>query len=230
MLQVQPYPSNPTISGTLVNANDAVTMPALGDQLATVRWIVSTAGTSAISTEISIDGGVNWLASAYSKTLTVSANPTVAPWANNTASAGTFETPIPGNCTHFRVRCATGGTASVVQVQAGAAYCPGTPVVAELSDVTLAFTVAGGSGTLDVSGWSSLFATLVNSDSGGTSRAFNINYQADDGAALSADTTTVNSGAAGKWVLTTLPRRLSVGIGAGTGASGSARLVVYARR
>jgi len=150
------------ISASIVTAGDAVQLAIRGGSYATARWVVSTAGTATITTEYSTDGAVNWLASAYSKRLdAVSANPSVAPWANNSPVAGTFETPLPGNATHFRIRCGTGGTATVVSLSGGAFFVPGVPVAAVLWDVTSGTNAANNTGTLDVSGWASAEHTFT---------------------------------------------------------------------
>jgi len=147
-----------TYTGTLLSTNDAVTSDLIGSMWATARWSVTTAGTATVTTEVSIDGGTNWLPSAYSRNVSaVSANPSTVPWSNNTPVVGTYETPLPGNATNFRVRCGTTGTATVVTVGPGAALTPGVPVVATLYDVTEGSIGAGiASTTQDTSGWNSV--------------------------------------------------------------------------
>src|SRR5690242_6220458 len=121
----------------MAGLNDTATSYMNGSSWASVYWTIGTAGGGAITTEISLDGGTNWIASAYSRRLdAVSANPSVAPWANNGPVAGTYETPIPANCTAFRIRYQTAGTATSGTLTPGVAFSPGVPVVATLYDVT----------------------------------------------------------------------------------------------
>ena len=140
----------------LVAQNDAVVLPIRGKDWATVKWVVSLAGSGGITAEYTDDplgaGSVNWKTPPYSRRLDqVTANPSVAPWANNTPVAGSYETPIPANCTAFRIRYQTAGTETDITISGGALYAG--IVSATLYDITSAVNTAIDTGVLDLSGW-----------------------------------------------------------------------------
>lgn len=144
-------------SGTLLTLNDVVILAILGSQWASAQFFVSTAGTATGTAELSIDGGTNWIAAPYAKRIsTVNANPTVQAIASTTLVTGdVWEVSLPGNCTHFRLRCGATGTATAVSLSSLIPYS-GIPVMGVLYDTTSGTNTALDTGTLDVSGWSQL--------------------------------------------------------------------------
>lgn len=145
-------------SGTLLNTNDVVVLPILGSQWASAQFFVSLGGSATATAEISLDGGTNWLAAPLAKKVSaVSANPTVQAIATTTlVTNDVWEVPLPGNCTNFRVRCGGTGTATTVSLQSLQPWAGGAPVSAVLYDTTSGTNSALDTGTLDVSGWSSV--------------------------------------------------------------------------
>jgi len=181
--------------GLLVNLNDAASIAALGTQLASVQWAVTAAGSGAITTEYTDDPNgqlsLNWKPTPYSKRLDVqSVNPAVAPWVNAAPVVGNYETPLPGNCTAFRIRYQTAGTQTAVSITPGLPYVPGVPVTATLYDVTSALNTAIDTGTLDISGWAS--ALVIHLSSGGVP-GFVDNALSDAGLLYQASTATANA-------------------------------------
>jgi hypothetical protein len=226
--------------GSIGNATtDAVTITVDGMKVATARWIVLTAGTAKVTTEITLDG-VNWLPSAYSYTVnTVSANPAITSWQNLTPVVNSYDTPLPANALGFRVRCGTTGTLTTVQVTGGQPYTPNEPVWAVLFDASESGTGAGlDTGTLDVSGWVVLYlgtkapgATnavnyyLVDDAGNSTSNAFGAQLTVATGT-----TSTVGWGPANPTpALSSLPRRIRGLIAAG-GTVSAGRIRIEARR
>lgn len=182
--QIAPYAGRrpATQDASLVSQNDAATVYLTGSSWASVYWTVKTAGSGGITTEYSKDAGANWLATAYSSRIdNVTANPSTAPWANNTPVVGTYETPIPANCTAFRIRYQTAGTTTSVSVSPGVAYAPGVPVVATLFDQTSGTNAALSTGVLDVSGWT----VLVGAYTAGAAGSF-VPKLVDDAGAVPA--------------------------------------------
>ena len=229
-------------TGTLTNNGDTVVLPIIGTQWATVRLTQTNTGTLGVSSQISIDGGINWIAPAYAKRLNlVNANPSLSALQNVTlTNADVWEIPLPANITHFRVVYASAGTAASFLLSGGATYTPGMTVYAVLADLSAAFTVGIVTPTLDVSGWATVDAHVSNADTGGVTRSFSISQIGDDGAVLNtipvtaAGTNPVPTGASADLFLgpgtAPVPRRLTAAAGAGTGTGGSARLVVSTRR
>lgn len=146
------------VSGTLLTLNDVVVLPILGSQWASAQFFVSLAGTATATAELSIDGGTNWLAAPYAKKVSaVAANPAVQAIAATTLVTGdVWEVSLPGNCTHFRVRCGGTGTATTVSLQSLQPWAGGSPVSAVLYDTTSGTNTALDTGTLDASGWASI--------------------------------------------------------------------------
>jgi hypothetical protein len=144
-------------SGTLLNINDTVVLPILGSQWASAQFFVSLAGTATATAEISVDGGTNWIAAPLAKKVSaVSANPTVQAISATTLVTGdVWEVPLPGNCTHFRLRGAA-GTATTVSLSSLQPWAGGAPVAAVLYDTTSGTNSALDTGTLDASGWASV--------------------------------------------------------------------------
>src|SRR3954468_22284077 len=145
-------------SGTLLTANDTVVLAILGSQWASAQFFVSLGGSATATAEITVDGGTNWLAAPLAKKVSaVSANPTVqAITATTLVTNDVWEVPLPGNCTHFRLRAAAGGTATTVSLSSLQPWAGGAPVSAVLYDTTSGTASALDTGTLDVSGWSSV--------------------------------------------------------------------------
>lgn len=163
--------------GTLVSNNDTVAVAVSGQQWATVRVDFDGSGNPTVQQEYSIDGGVNWLAAPYAKRLDlVSANPSVTANIAGASSKQTWEVPLPGNCTNFRVRQTAGTTAANVIISGGALYTPGVPVVGVLYDLTSGTNTAINTGTLDLSGWTTVQHDFVPSG-GALSAAI---FEADD--------------------------------------------------
>jgi hypothetical protein len=182
-------------TGTLgVATTDTVTISIDGTKYATARWVVTTAGTAKVTTEVSLDG-VNWIPSAYSQRMdAVSANPQVAAWQNTTPVAGSYDTPLPANALAFRVRCGTIGTSTVVQVVGNRVYIPGAPVVATLADVTESGTGAGITATMfDTSGWTSISVQAVSP----TTQVFTARIVDDTGTAITGTGAAVFTAASG---------------------------------
>lgn len=150
-------------TATLTATNDAIQLcgrdafTPLGGVWGTVSWSVTSAGSgNGITTEYTKEQAhTNFLAAPYSaRTDAVTANPSTAPWANNTPVVASYETPIPGNAICFQIRLQTAGSApAVVRIGAGAAYISGVPVVATLFDVTSAVNTAIDTGVLSMDGW-----------------------------------------------------------------------------
>jgi len=176
--------ATPATTGTLTTGStDAVMIAAQGWQWATVRFTVVTAGTSTSTTQISLDGGVNWITSAYARRLDQSsANPQTFLVSNTTFSSGQiYEVPLPSNSTKFRVLCGASGTTTTIQVSGGIPYVPGSPVVAVLYDVTSGTNAALDTSTLDVSGWTTVGHAFSMS---GGAPAFSLAEVDDAGATL----------------------------------------------
>jgi hypothetical protein len=114
------------------------------------------------------------------------ANPSVAVWANNTPVAGTYETPLPGNATAFRIRYQTAGTATVIQLSVGSFFTPGVPVRGVLFDVATTAGASNNTGTLDVSGWSAVAVDIVVTTA--VTGAASLNEIDDTGAAVALGT------------------------------------------
>ena len=154
-----PTPSTAPVSGTLTTiTTDKVTLPISGGQWATAKFTVTTAGTATATAQVSIDGGINYIAAPYAKRLsTVSLNPTVqAITATTLVTGDVWEVPLPANATHFQLLCGGTGTVTTVTLSGGVLYVPGMPVVAVLYEVTSAVNTVNNTGILDVSGWASL--------------------------------------------------------------------------
>jgi hypothetical protein len=146
-------------SGQLVNAGDSVAIALPGNQWATALFSITVNGTATLTTQVSIDGGVNWITSAYSKRLDlVNANPTVTALIASSPGVSSWEVSLPANATHFRILCAGTGTTLSLTLFGGAAYIPGMPVAAVLYDVTSAVNTQLTITALDMSGWASLSA------------------------------------------------------------------------
>lgn len=146
-------------SGTLTTGTtDSVQIGISGTQWATVRFKASVAGTATATAQAMVNG--QWIASAYATRLsTVSANPTTQPISATTLVAGDiWEVPLPANSTAFQLLCAATGSATSVQIYGGIPYSPGMVVTATLFDVTSAINTDNPTGTLDLSGWSWVFA------------------------------------------------------------------------
>lgn len=190
-IAVYPDGGFPPISvATLLNANDEVRLPVSGNDWATVVWTVTTAGNGGITAEYSTDAGgspTNWLTPPLTvRTDAVSSNPSVAPWANNSPVAGTFETTLPADCTAFRIRHQTAGTATAINLKGGKRYFPGMPVVAVLFDTATTAGAANNTGTLQSSGWSSLTVSLVETSA--ATGAASLNIVDDAGNAIAVGT------------------------------------------
>lgn len=149
---------------TLAAVNDAVTIRALGTDLADVQFSFTGTATLTITWEMSLDG-TNWVASPYAqRTDATTANPTIAAtFAASGATPAAFFVPIPGNCLYMRGRVSAYTSGSLVgNARPGRPYVPGVPVVATLVEVS-SVNVAYDSGILNVAGWSSV---LVEGTSG----------------------------------------------------------------
>ena len=232
------------ILGTLQTiTTDMVILPISGGQWATAKFSVGTGGTATATAQVSIDGGKNYNPSAYAKrTSAVSANPTTqAISATALVTGDVWEVPLPGNCTHFQLLCGGTGTATTVTLSGGALYVPGVPVVATLYDVTVAFTVAAASPTLDLTGWSVVTLDATNNDTGGVNRALYLAPIFNDGAGNASvpAQVTIATGVAGYQtfgggIVTggygMAPPRGVANLTAGTGAGGSSRIAVVVRR
>jgi hypothetical protein len=147
-----PFTAN---SGPLLNSTDVVALAIAGLDYATARFTVQNAGTATATAQISVDGGVNYVAAPYAKKVSaVSANPTVQAIVGTTlVTADVWEVPLPGNATNFRLLCAGSGTVTSVSLAGGAPYVPEVPVLATLYDVTSGTNTALDTGTLEVGGW-----------------------------------------------------------------------------
>jgi hypothetical protein len=236
-------PRDAAATGTLTTiTTDTVPLTISGGQWATVQFMATVAGTATATAQYSNDG-TNWLAAPHAKRLsTVAGNPTQQAISSTVLVANdVWEIVIPANTVKFQLICGATGTPTSVVIRAGAPYVPGTSVIAQLEDASVAFGVAYTGGNLDMAGWSSLEAFLANNDTGGVSRALQVIPRFSDGTTLAsgAASSTVNSGAGGSvpmglavgtGVQAFLPQRVNVQATAGTGTGGSSRVVVYARR
>lgn len=233
------YPT--TMSGLLTTATtDAVTARVPGGQWATARFTVDLAGTATATAQISIDGGKNWIASAYAKEIdAVSANPTVQAISATTLTTGqAWVVPLPANATHFRLLCGGTGTTTNVTISGGTAYVAGAPVVAVLYDVTSATNTALDTGILDVSGWTGTVFGFVT-PAGGAADIYAVDDAGNSSSsafgpaiAVGAGVTTLGGwypGAAGTYALgTPLAKRIR---GTTTAVSAvTSRLRIEARR
>ena len=230
-------PTGAAVTGTLTTNGDTVTLPISGGQWATARVAITASGTATVTSEISIDGGANWFASAYGKRLdATSPNPQVFGISNTTFSgAQTFEIPLPSNTTSLRVRCGTTGTTTSVTLSGGALYAPGVVVFAVLYEASFAFGVASPSVLLDVSGWTSMQAGSFNQDTGGTNRSLQLQEVFTNGSGVTLTSTNVASGSYGFVILPGaswfMPKRTNAILSAGTGTGGvGASLYITARR
>lgn len=164
-----------TDNATATGSASTTTLAVSGARVASVSFVFT--GASA-QQQISLDGGVNWISGAYVKRLDlVSANPTVTA---SITTPGTYEMPIPGNCTNVRLAASSGN----VTISAFQPYVPSTPVTATLYDVTSAVNTALDTGVLDFSGWQDLTSTWQQPS---TITGSIIQYD-DAGAAMAANT------------------------------------------
>lgn len=239
------------VTGTLTNVADTAVLPISGTQWATGKLVVGAGFLGTIVPEISIDGGVNWLAAAYSKRLdAVSANPTVQATLTS-VTPSTWEIPLPANVTHLRARLSAVTTPGPVTLSGSLPYVPGVPVTAVLWDTTAAFGVAINTTTLDASGWQSAEFMFVNGDTGGVSRNLNVSPINSAGASVGGTNgglgMTVNTGqtvvagmggpssggatAAYNGAFTPfLTKRFQAAVTAGTATGGSTELIIEVRR
>jgi hypothetical protein len=204
-------PAVQPVKGTLTILGDTVVLPIKGAEWASVKFTMAGGSGNSLTAEFSNDGGVNFVAAPYSKRLDqVTSNPTeLAVAGQAVASGSTWETPLPANCTHFRLRVSTGGgSAQTATITAGYPYTPGMPVTAVLNDQVTATNTALDTGTLDTSGWSIVLHDFTMN--GGTP-AFSI-QEVDD-----AGTTLAN--------LVTSAVAFTGGIGPGVTIGGTAGLV-----
>ena len=150
-------------TGTLTTNGDIVALAISGAQWATARLTTTIAGSAVQTAEISLDGGNNWIFSAYAKRLDfITANQQVFSLNLAAPSVGSiYEIPLPSNATHMRTRCSGSGTTSTVTLSGGTPYVPGTPVVAVLYDATVTAGGANNTGTLEGSGWSTVSWDIV---------------------------------------------------------------------
>jgi hypothetical protein len=147
-----------------------------GNAFSTVRVVLGGTWTGTVKFQMTMDStGTNWINTPGAQRLdVVSANPAIS--FATTASGivaigdpiatanGTYEIPIPGNCTGVRVIMGayTSGSATVL-IGPSKLYVPGVPVTAILYDVTEGSIGAGFSaGTLDISGWSNVTVDMTN--------------------------------------------------------------------
>jgi len=212
------------VTGTLTTTNDTVTIPLPGSQWATAQFTVTSAGTASATALVSIDGGRNYIASAYAKRLsTISANPTVQPISATTLVTGdVWEVPLPGNATHFRLLCGATGTTTTVSLSGGALYVPGVPVTAVLYDVTSATNTQVQSPTIDGSGWSS--ARFDITASGGVIAGSGVQSVDDAGTSYLVCNP---AGAAGYLLQFGTPSSIVAGIGGATTAQVPKRFNAY---
>lgn len=242
------YDAKVGFTATLTASGDTIAVPLAGGTWANAAWTVSIAGSGGITTEYTTEAAgvnaVNWLPTPYSvRTDVATATRSIAPWANNTPIVATFETPLPGNCTAFRIRYQTGGTPTTITLSGGAPYVPANPVVATLIRQTAVFGVSMASGQLDLSGWSAAFIATFNADTGGVSRSATLNLRRDDGTQvqqLFADTVTSGTaivrnlsrafGSATTAAGMLPPRYCDFGVSAGTGTGGSAEYTFWVSR
>lgn len=198
------------LTGTFLTTNDVVRIPILGAQWASAKFSVGTAGTATATAEISVDGGFNFIASAYAKRLsTVSANPTVQAISATTLVTGdVWEVQLPSNATHFQVRCGGTGTVTTVTLSGSQVYASGMPVTAILYDATVTGGGNNNTGTLDGSGWAAVGWDIVVA----TAATGVCNEQSVDDAAAAIVLATAASLATG-----TFAGGLGVGVSMGTG-------------
>lgn len=236
-------------SASLVAANDVIQIPVLGCDFGTVRWEVLTAGNGAITQEYTDDPlgllSVNWKTPPFSRRLDqATANPTMQAWANTTPVAGTYETPLPGNCTAFRIRYQTAGTVTAMTLKAGRPFVADAPVHAVLYDTTSGTNSSLDTGTIDASGWNAASIDWVTS--GATATAIHLwavdSTGANVGTRLSQSVTTpwiahlgeggagasFSSGGITQIAVGNLPDRIHAD--AGAAAAQTTRIRIVARR
>ena len=160
---------NPSLAPVVVvgAANIAATaqIAITGGQYATVQFTSASTGIYTANAQYSIDGGNNWLTAPYAKNLSAGQpNPAVTLWAG---ANGTYEIPLPGNTTHFRIAGVSmvGGSVTVT-LTPGAVYVPGVQVTAVLYDVTSGVNALNNTGIMDMSGWGS--AQIIWTSGGAT--------------------------------------------------------------
>lgn len=143
------------VSGNLAVINDAVQLALQGQRWATAKFTTPAASTVIVSAQVSLDNGVNWVASPFGKrTDQVGANPTLnALQSVSFAQAQSWEVPLPANATNFRLVAAVGGTSGSFTILGLQPYVPSAPVTAVLFDTTSAVNTAIDTGTIDLSGW-----------------------------------------------------------------------------
>jgi hypothetical protein len=155
-------PATAAAAGVLAASGAYLAIPVDASNVAQVLHSY-TAGTvnNTWAWEYSIDGGTNWLNSAYAEAVMVSGNPLVQPTPINFAGAvsvGVYKLPLAGTATHFRFRLSTWASGSLTYtLTTGRPLVPGNPVVAVLYDVTSAVNTAHNQ-TFDLTGWTGVSA------------------------------------------------------------------------
>lgn len=186
--QTQPVPF--TYTQTVSSTSNPVWVAATGQSWATVRWNFDPVLVATLQPQCTTDG-INWTNAPYSKRLdATSSNPTVAATVSPSSAGQTWETPLPGNVIAFRLNPTSWTTAGYVTVYSGLVYVPGVPVVAVLYDVTSGTNAALDTGTLDLSGWTTVQHAM--SANGGTP-AFAIQEVDDTGTNLGNIVTYANA-------------------------------------
>jgi hypothetical protein len=148
--------------GALLNSGDLIVFQISGVTWATVKVVVpSVVGSTGPVFEVSNDGGVSYAYCCYMKRLDTGApnNALTAPATALGITSSTWESPLPANATHVRIRATVNGTQSgTFTIQGQQVYAPGAPVVAVLTN---AVTAVGTLGPYDLSGWSGAVLVAV---------------------------------------------------------------------
>jgi len=167
--------------GQINVVNDSVSVTCLGQQWASFRTRTDGVFAGSLQGEISLDGGVNWISSAYALNQgVVAVNPAVTATMVPAGAVSTWNTPIPGNSVRCRARATVVTTPGTIYVYNGDLYVPGSPVVAVMFDVTSAANTQVDTGILDTSGWTGLRVTLVT-PAGGSAKIYAVDDLGNSG-------------------------------------------------
>lgn len=186
--QVVPYNGVGSVAGTLTTTGDTVTINVSGGQWATAQWAITSAGTSTVATEVSLDNGANWLFAPYGRRLNrVTANPTIQTFNFTVVTTNdVWEVPLPATATQFRVRCTATGTTTSITAGGGTPYVPQMPVAAVLYDTSVTAGASNNTPTIDVAGWRQVTVSIVNTTA--ATGAASLNIVDDAGVAIAVGT------------------------------------------
>ena len=189
-----------SITGTLVNSGDTLTLAMTGVEWASAAFTVLTAAgvTTNIAAEYTLDG-VNWYGAGDVGTTarffapyirrtdavaqyptTIQANATTPLNVNSWAASTAWDFPLSGAVVAARLRVTTGGGGSALcTLSTGKAMAVGTPVVATYEINAGGVNSAVDSGAIDFQGWT-LAAIYLEQIAGTITTSFIETYMIDD--------------------------------------------------